>query len=127
MKNSLFLPRFVLAAFILAAVFGLYAMTAMPMHAHGGDCLFVTTMPQVCGAVLMHIEHWERTVLALLVEVLLLIALACTLLLKRHLKQNELRGYAYVRLREHVPIRPTLLQELFSQGILHRKEPQIAL
>jgi hypothetical protein len=127
-KNSLSLSlsRSVLAAFIFAAVFGLYAMAAMPTHAHGSNCPFSTPMPQVCGAVLVHIEHWERTVLALLVEVLLLIAFAGTVLFTWYLAQNDLRGYVYVRLRERVPIRPALLQELFSQGILHRKEPQVA-
>lgn len=109
-----------LAAFVLLAVFGLY----IPFLGHTGHemgCPFGhgTVM---CAAPLMHIEHWQSALVAVLTQIFMLGAL---LVFAVWLQPYAARDpqYERYRLRVHLPKRPTLFQELFSQGIHNRKAP----
>lgn len=114
----------ILTAFIVAAVFGLYLVILAPAEHHSG-CPF-SAAAEACVSQLEHLTHWQSSFAAIAAELVVLFALALAILGSTGLPDLGLRQYRAYRLRERVPRRPTLLQELFSQGILHRKEPQIA-
>lgn len=112
-----------LFAFVLTAVFGLY----LPTMAHMGHegCPFAPASTAVCVATLAHLEHWQSSFAAVLLKLLVLAAVVLILIARvDFIVQQEVQFVRY-RLRVGVPKRPTLLQELFAQGILNRKEPQI--
>ncbi len=113
----------VLTAFIVAAVFGLYIVILAPME-HAG-CPF-SASASACIAPLEHLTHWQSSFAAIAAELVALFALALAVLSSVNLLDASTKQYGVYRQRERIPKRPTLLQELFSQGILHRKEPQIA-
>ena len=118
MKGNTPLIPLVLAAFILAAVFGLYVMALAPMQ-HEAGCPFMSPVAAVCAGTLAHVEHWQSALLAIVFEIFALAALALLFvrseLLKlpdRHLK------WLWVQTASH---RPTVLEELFARGILNPK------
>ena len=112
----------IIIAFLVAAIFGLY----LPMMAHGGHdahCLFSPANPAIC-APLTHIEHWISALAATLAALTILGALcigALYTLSSPHLERSSIRGPT-----RHQTARPTLFEELFADGILHRKEPHPA-
>ncbi len=68
-----------------------------------------------------HLDHWQATFAATLADVVVLLALAGVLVwVWRGI--DDLLVVRW-RQREHAPLPPPTLQELFSQGILHRKVP----
>jgi hypothetical protein len=112
-----------LLVFIFAAVFGLYAMVALSPHGHEAGCASLSPLSGVCAEVLAHVGHWQSALLAIGVEILVVVALALFLVIRPAVLAGEREQYAYYRLVQHIPVRPTLFQKLFSQGILNRKEP----
>lgn len=113
----------VIASFVLAGVFGLGLMALEPAQ-HELGCPYSAGHTAMCDAGFSHISHWQAMFLAVLAELMVLFAaLACFFAFKVPPKDaSHLLAYRWQR----APLRPTLLQELFSQGILHRKEPQLA-
>src|SRR3989344_4117228 len=110
----------VLLAFCLFAVFGLFLpMGSMGMSAH---CPYATGGTALCGLQLLHLEHWLSAFAVVLVEIVLLSAflLAVIRLLDVGLREKQFERY---RPKSRIPTRPSLMQELYSRGILNRKEP----
>jgi len=114
----------VLTAFIVAAVFGLYTIIFSSME-HETGCPF-SVGASACMAPLEHLSHWQSSFAAIAAELVALFALVLIVVGSLGLLSADVRQYRLFKQRERIPKRPTLLQELFSQGILHRKEPQIA-
>ena len=108
--------KLILTAFVLAALFGVYGMFSFSHGEHGG-CPFSPVQHALCATPLEHLGHWQ----AVFAEIALfaLVAIFCT---GTTLIADGLRGTLW-RYRKRRPLRPTLLQELFSEGILNRKEP----
>ncbi len=119
-----FIAKLVLTAFILAALFGIYGMVSFS-HAEHSGCPVSSTQHSLCISPLKHLGHWQAVFTAVFAELVTLFTFIVAFFIGTAaiptLKQATLWRY-----RERVPLRPTVLQELFSQGILHRKEPQIA-
>lgn len=119
MERSL-VAYFILAAFILGAVFGLYvALFPMP---HEMGCPFALGHTLLCVASFDHLAHWQNAFTAVLAEIIALFILAVfswqLILLRPNNTLREVHCF-----REGIFILPTLFQELFSQGILNRKAP----
>jgi hypothetical protein len=110
------------AAFVLTAVFGLFAMV-LSAHDHQSGCHGEASASVVCEEVLAHIPHWQQVALAVAVEVLVLVAFAYVFFVRIAYGAAGNHVSAYARLRQRVPLCPTLFQELFARGILNRKEP----
>ncbi len=123
MKNSV-LTNTLLIAFPLMAVFGFYMPTTMP-GGHEAGCPFVSVAATPCVALLEHVEHWQLAFTAVLGKLVLLILLVFVFLTFLGLRTIQDPQYERYRLRAHISLRPPLMQELFSQGILHRKESQV--
>ncbi len=118
-----FSTSIILAAFIVAALFGLYLAIVSPIeHA---DCPFSIGASD-CMAPLEHLVHWQSSFATIIAKLVAFIALVLVVVGSFGLLHADVRQYRAFRQRERIPKRPTLMQELFSQGILHRKEPQIA-
>ncbi len=112
------LPYLLLLGFVSVALFGV-TLTA-PMQ-HEMSCPFAAG----CVTMTEHLSHWQSAFAAVLAELLILASVVCVVF-SRVALSIDTRDYTRYRLARLVPVRPPLLQELFSQGILHRKEPQIA-
>lgn len=119
-----FSAKVVLAAFVLAALFGVYGMLSFSHSEHGG-CPVSAPQHFLCASPLEHLGHWQAVFTAVFAELITLFTLAVAFFIGTA-TISTLKQAALWRYRERVPLRPTLLQELFSQGILHRKEPQSA-
>ncbi len=119
-----FITKLVLTAFVLAALFGIYGMVSFT-HAEHGSCPFSPAQHSLCTTPLEHLAHWQVVFTAVFTEILVLFALIVVFFSNGVLSPDSPRQ-TWWRDRRNVHLRPTLLQELFSQGILHRKEPQIA-
>jgi hypothetical protein len=77
----------------------------------------------ICATtVLEHLKHWQTAFSTILAELLLVAALALFFARQWELAALPERIFAGIRVRNRAPDRPTLLQELFSRGILNRKE-----
>ena len=112
-------------AFTVVAVFGLYIIFFG--HDQATDCPLMPGEAVLCANfALVHITHWRSAFTAIFAEALLLIALAF-LYARPELSKLPDRQHVRLRTRERDPDRPTLFQELFSQGILNRKAPEVAL
>jgi hypothetical protein len=111
-------PYFFVTAFILVALFGV-SLTA-PMS-HDMSCPFANG----CVTAKEHLDHWQSAFAAVLAELLVLAAVVFVFFSSVAIVPDTLQ-YRRYRLTSRIPIRPPLMQGLFSQGILHRKEPDIA-
>ena len=112
----------ILIAFCVAAVFGLY----LPTTGHAGHeegCIFAPGGTAICAAPLAHLEHWQSAFAAVLVELLLFFTLSLIFFTRYDLFDPDVGRHATYRPPKFAPIRPSLLQELYSDGILNRKEP----
>lgn len=121
MKMALIANYAMVSALMFAAVFGLYMAALVPMQ-HETGCLFASGETAVCAATLEHITHWQSAFTAVLAELLVLCAVVLIYFRRFDFFGPDGRRHARFRFQE-LPLRPTLFQELFSQGILHRKEP----
>lgn len=106
---------------VIVAVLGLPLLLASPVH-HDMGCPFMSGQMAICAAsVLQHIKHWQVAFAATLAELLLVAALALFALRQWELAALPERTFERIRARSRIPDRPTLLQELFSRGILNPK------
>lgn len=126
-KKSTFLPSIrpyvliVSVLFVLIAAFGLPLTSSIFMD--HGECPFMVSGTVLCAVPLTHITHWKVAFAATLVEALFLSTLVLLLLLQPRIADfSRFRSTCLLR-RRQMPELPTLLQELFSQGILHPKAP----
>lgn len=110
-----------LILFIAVAVFGLYLSLAAPIG-HDRGCPFMPGEAVLCdNALLAHMGHWRTALAAVIAEAFLLFALA--FLVRPEPPALPERHFAKARTKKREPNRPTLFQELFSQGILNPKTP----
>ena len=112
----------ILIAFALSGVFGIYL--TFGHEGHGMHCLFSDGQAAVCDRALLHLSHWESAYTAIVSHVLFLLSfciLGVALFRLRHLRDPVPLQVVFSRVSE----RPCLLQELFSRGILNRKEGYI--
>ncbi len=106
---------------VVVAVLGMPLVLMGPMHQEMG-CPWGMGQTAICAtSVLAHIQHWQAVFSIILVELLAVAAL--TIFAFRHWQLSVLpnRSFQRIRYRNSTPNRPTLLQELFAQGILHPK------
>ena len=118
-----FIAKLVLRVFALAALLGVFGMVSLS-HAEHGGCPSSPVQHSLCATPLEHLGHWQDVFTAVFAEFLVLLSLAIAFVLSVATLNPALAALP-TRTRS-VPYRPTFLQELFSKGILHRKEPQIA-
>ncbi len=112
------LASIIIFAFVVAAVFGLY----IPMMEHGMGCPFMQGGTALCTVPLAHVEHWQSAFTATLIYLLALYAAALLFIVRMDLFGIADHQYERYRLRERIPMGPTLFQELYSRGILNRRE-----
>ncbi|MBI2611064.1 hypothetical protein HYW60_03990 [Candidatus Kaiserbacteria bacterium] len=111
-----------LTLFVLVALFGAFALMG-PMHTEMG-CPFMLGQTALCASsILEHLNHWQIAFSSILAELLVLAALALAFSRVWDLHSLPERSFERIRLRRRTPERPTLMQELFSGGILHRRAP----
>lgn len=112
----------IMALFIVAALFSAFIFMS-PMHAEMG-CPFTGSQPVICATnMLTHLNHWQLAFASILVELLLIVALALAYIQQWRLSFSPDPSFQRIHKRRHEPDRPTRIQELFSRGILNRKEP----
>ncbi len=110
----------IVVAFGVAAIFGLY-VPLVDHQGHGMGCPFVSGVA-LCSVLLEHIGHWQMAFMGVLIEMLILSILVAAFFIRLNLGDPYAKRYALYRAL-HVPMWPVLFQELFSNGVLHRKEP----
>lgn len=112
-----------LVIILIVALLGMPLLFAGPMH-HEMGCPFVSGEAAFCATnFLQHITHWQTAFAVVLGELLVIAGLALAVLYQWRVLMLPERSFARIRMRGRTPERPTLLQELFSRGILNRKEP----
>ncbi len=112
-------------AFVVVAVFGLY-VPAMGHAGHSTSCPFSLGFAVLC-APMTHMKHWQDALVATLVEALVFVGFVALLFFARHeLFDPDVGRFAPLRVRSRTSDRPLLFQELFSDGILNRKEPYVS-
>ncbi len=105
----------VFGAFLFVALFGLPMLLSHPEH-HVG-CPLQGAQTVICESTIVeHFSMWQ----AMFASFLSLLVVCAMFFTTWPLPVAHER--ARVRLRR-IPARPTLFQELFSRGILNRKEP----
>ncbi len=118
-------PRSVLA---FVAIFILFSMGAVwfaltgPMH-HEMGCPFMPGHEVACAGPLEHLSHWQSSFLAIVAEILAFFVLLFFAFRSRFLSELDVGPPKFIFLNSPISHRPTLLEELFSKGILNRKEP----
>lgn len=116
------ITAFVIIAFVVLAVFGLY----LPAHVgHEMTCPFSSGETAICASPLSHLAHWQTAFVAVLIEFLVFVCAALVFFFSLTLEIVRSPQLEKFRLRERIPIRPPLFQELYSQGILNRRELQM--
>ncbi len=117
---------FILGAVVIVAVLGMPLMLATPMH-HEVGCPFAPGQAAMCATnVLEHVKHWQVAFAVILVELLAVAALAVVVFRQWQILAFPEPSHARIRVSARAPDRPTLFQELFSRGILNRKEPSFS-
>ena len=97
-------------------------MLANPMH-HEIGCPFAMGQTAICAtSVLEHLQHWQIAFASIFAELLVIAALALVAVRYWELAALPEPSFARIRLRSCAPNKPTLFQELFSRGILNRRE-----
>jgi hypothetical protein len=117
------LAQFLLLLLVSVTLFGLPLSLPNLTHYNHHCPLTGEEMP-LCATVLEHIDHWQTAFASVVATFILL---AAFVYIARTLQFSFLRTLAKVRRRSylhfHPPDRPTLFQELFSQGLLNPKIP----
>jgi len=115
----------ILTVFVFVAVFGMPLVLSTPMHHEVCPFMSMSDQPVICSAeTLLHMKHWQSALATILAEILVLVALALAFFRKPFSAFTD-TGQVRYRARKRVPERVTLFQELFSRGILNRKEPHL--
>lgn len=115
MKASVIAPV-LLGIFIFVAVFGLPMLLSNTEH-HAGCPLQGAGAVMCESTILEHFSMWQ----AMFASFLSLFVFVCAVCLAFGVPAPTLARVQHFRRR--IPDRPTLMQELFSRGILNRKEP----
>lgn len=116
MKNSL-ITIFILGLFFALSVFGA-TLSATHKEHHNPACPFSATIDSLCDTPFGHIEHWQSTFTTILKQLPVVFFGVVVFLLLGIKKEN----LVWFRIRKRCLFVSRNLQELFSQGILHRKE-----
>lgn len=105
---------------VLAALLGPWMLVSMSMDQGHMGCPFMQGQATLCPmAVFDHLEHWQSAFATTLVEIISFAVVATfTGLWRIPLSQN-----AWLPPPTRKVSRPTLLEELFSQGLLHPRAP----
>jgi hypothetical protein len=112
----------ILSAVLYVGFLGMY----MPMGTggdHGPACPFASMHGALCNAPLSHISFWQGLTTAVVLELLLLCFVFALVGTRHTLFERDVGSFSGTSALERVSIRPPLFQELFSAGILNRKEP----
>ena len=118
MQARSFIAKLILIAFILAAVFGVYAVALAPMGEEVG-CPFAMGQSAVCAALFEHLSHWQSAFAAILAELLVVATLFIFFVRSRvPVPKNSWPLRYRLRVFRHIPLP---LQEAFSSGILNPK------
>ena len=116
MRQRAVLP--LLVVFLFVALFGMYAMLSHDAHERG--CPLMMAEAVVCDATFVkHISVWQSLFASILLSFFTLFAIVIAFVSR--VDTVHVHEYALFRSRGRVPSRPTLLQELLSQGILHSR------
>ena len=105
----------ILVTFVFFAIFGLFLPVG---HGHAMPCLYSPGGAALCSMPLAHLQHWSSAFTLILLQ--LLVVVAAIGLFRVNVPTP--RPVSLVRKKD--TDRPTLMQELFSRGILNRKEDQ---
>ncbi|HEY4513997.1 MAG TPA: hypothetical protein VJH69_01590 [Candidatus Paceibacterota bacterium] len=116
-----FIQTMLVLGFIAMAVFGLYMPFAIMGHDSG--CPLASGGAAICGETLLHISHWQAVFAATLAELTIIFAFVVAVFVFRDPAHERERDSALYFLHNYTSPRPTLLQELFAQGILNRRAP----
>lgn len=117
---------FILVALIVTVAFGLYLDFGHAAHSEG--CMYSVGEMALCSAPLASIEKWQELVTSIPAALLIIVASAAILLSALSSADHDpgrLR-YAAYRNAYRLPFVTLLLQELYADGILNRKEPSIS-
>jgi hypothetical protein len=117
-----YITGIILIVFMAMAVFGLY-FPMIPMGGHDSGCPFAVGGTSLCAQPFAHIEHWQSNTLTILTEIFILVSLLFVAWLFGNYPPLDALERQRYRMPLRSPPRPTLLQELFSQGILNRRAP----
>lgn len=104
--------------FLFVTLFGLPALLSHSDHNVG--CPLQAAGQVMCeSTIIEHVTIWSSMFASMLASLAIIIGFVGVAV------RIPLPAYEHVRLRQRrrTPVRPTLLQELFSCGILNRKEP----
>lgn len=115
------LTKLILTTFVLSSLFGMYGMVSLS-HGEHGTCSPMPGQHMVCVNPLEHLEHWQALYTATFAQT---VALAATMMLYwigGFALHKTVHAYKN-RTGKRAPLRPTIFQELFAKGILHRKVP----
>lgn len=115
----------ILAIFCFVALFGLY-LPIMDHTGHETGCLFTLGDIVLCSASLAYTGDWQSAFTAVLVGVLALFAFALVRLARFDFPDPGMGQRDAYKTRRRIPLRPLLFQELYSAGILNRKEPHFS-
>ena len=115
-----FLAYFLVVTLLLIALFGASLAVLMP---HDMGCPFAAGCVTTAG----HLGYWQSVFMVVLTEVLVFLALASLPFTRRALFDPDVGRRAVFRLLNRAPARATLLERLYSDGILNRKESYLFL
>ncbi|MEK7509081.1 MAG: hypothetical protein AAB605_00025 [Patescibacteria group bacterium] len=106
----------IIVMFLCVAVFGMYATLSHDAHERG--CPLMMAEAAICDVSFAgHLSLWQSLFASILGSLTVLLAFA----IFKRLDAVLLHEYALFRVHVRTPRRPTFLQELFSQGVLHSK------
>lgn len=80
----------------------------------------------VCAVPLAHLQNWQAAFTAILLEILVLWTAALLVRARFDVFDSDTALHGFGLALRRTPARPTLFQELFSNGILNRKEPHFS-
>jgi len=115
------LSTLVLVVFILVALFGAYA--ALTHDSHTDGCPLMVSGEVICGnTILDHLSLWQ-TMFAGTLAAFSFVLLRMFALLRDAPVPDASPYVSVCMFCAHATDRPTLLQELFSRGLLNPKSP----
>lgn len=119
MQRNFALP--ILVIFLFVALFGLTLLLSHSGHHEG--CPLMSAQAVMCeSSIVEHASMWNSMFASIITSLTLLIAI--TFLFRN--EDGLIRAHERIRFRGTTQFpRPTLFQELFSRGILNRKEPHV--
>lgn len=124
-KRKLFLSTLVLVGILFCAL----TLSSSQIHSstEGLSHTCITYDSSGCATIAEHLAHWQAMSTAIFttafpVAILLLFSGALTFFVRKHLLAFAFQRFAYaIPLSRFHEVAPTLLQELFSQGLLNSK------